>query len=142
MRHDLFNNTHAVRGYSPSAPTTDNTPIVSEIIPTKGYGSLVFFILTGSLADAGATFTVLVEDDDDVAFGTAAAVSDDLLQGTEALASFTQADDNKVFKIGYAGHKPYARMTITPAGNAGDAYIAILPVFGDPASAPTPNPPA
>lgn len=139
---DFFNNAHPVRGYSPAAPTTDNTAIVSEIASRKGYGSSTAFILTGSLADAGATFTVLVEDGDDSALADAAAVADAFLLGTEALASFTQADDNKVFKIGYVGPKEFWRVTVTPAGNAGDAYVAIVFVNGEPQIAPTPNPPA
>jgi len=138
---DLMNNVHLKRAISPVS-VSDDTAQVSQIIDTQGYNSLTFAILAGSLADAGATFTALVEHDDAAGFGTAAAVSDDELIGTEALASFNQGDDNKCFKIGYAGTKRYVRLTITPAGNASAALVAAVAILGHPAQAPTSNPPA
>ncbi len=139
---DLFNNIHPLRGLSPVAAGTDNTPYVSEIIDMKGYQSLTWVILIGANTDADATFTVLIEDGDDSALSDHAAVSDDLLLGTEALASFTFNDDNETRKIGYAGHKRYCRMTITPAANgAGNIFIAAVAILGHPALTPTPNPP-
>lgn len=142
-KFDLHNNINAKRGYSPvAAAQTDNTAMVSEIVDTRGYGSVEYLILTGSLADADATFTVLVEDGDASNLSDAAAVVDAELLGTEALAGFTFADDNKVFKIGYVGNKRYARVTITPANNTGNACVAGVWVLGNPVLAPTANPPA
>jgi len=141
MKHDLFNNIHPLRAISPAAATTDDTAWVGQIIDTQGFGSLTFLLQSGSLADADAVFAVLVEDGDDVALGDAAAVSDDLLQGTEALAGFTFADDNETRKIGYAGHKRYVRLTVTPANNTGNAFISAVAVLGHPRLAPTANPP-
>lgn len=108
---------------------------VSQIIDRAGYDSATFIIATGSLADAGATFTVLLEDGDEAALADAAAVADaDMIsQGTSAPetdASFTQADDNEVRVIGYRGLKRYLRLTITPAGNAADAYMSAVCVLG------------
>jgi hypothetical protein len=139
---DLMNNIHLARALSPVAAVTDNTPFVSEIIDTKGYDSLTFAILTGSLADADATFTVLVEHDDAANLATAAAVPDEQLVGTEALAGFTFAHDNACRKIGYRGNKRYVRLTITPANNSGNAFVAAVAILGHPAQAPTANPPA
>lgn len=139
---DLFNNIHPVRAVSPAAATTDNTAWVSEIIDRKGYHALTFLLLFGSLADADATFTVLVEDGDDAALADAAAVPDALLVGTEALASATFADDNEPRKIGYAGYKRYVRITVTPANNTGNAFLAIIALLGRPWIGPTINPPA
>ncbi|MBI1243768.1 MAG: hypothetical protein GC202_02090 [Alphaproteobacteria bacterium] len=137
---DLMNNVHPVRAISPVS-VSDDTALVSQIIDRKGYESLTFLIAMGSLADAGATFTALVEHDDDAALGSAAAVPDDMLVGTEVLASFNQGDDNETRKIGYIGDKRYVRLTITPAGNASAAVIAAIALLGHPAATPTPNPP-
>jgi hypothetical protein len=139
---DLFNNIHPARAISPQVAKTDNTPFVSQIIAMKGFQSLTWLIVTGSLADADATFTVLAEHGDDPALADAAAVPDDLLLGTEVLAGFRFDDDNKVRKLGYVGHKPYVRLTITPANNTGDAYVAAIALLGHPLMSPTPNPPA
>lgn len=140
---DLHNNIAPKRGISPvAAAQTDNTAIVSQIVDARGYESVEFLILTGSLADADATFTVLVEEGDASNLSDAAAVADSDLLGTEALAGFTFADDDKVFKIGYVGSKRYVRVTITPANNTGNACVAGVWLLGHPALKPTANPPA
>lgn len=137
---DMMNSIHPVRAISPVS-VSDTTAAVSQIIDTRGYDSLTFVILTGSIADADATFAVLVEHDDAAGFGTAVAVPDDDLVGTEVLAAFQFDDDNETRKIGYRGNKRYVRLTITPAANASAALIAAVAVLGHPAQAPTANPP-
>lgn len=140
---DLFNNIDLKRGLSPVAVAlADNTAQVSQIVdlaPTEG---AVFAFATGTLADGNATFVVLVESGDDSALSDAAATPDDQLLGTEALAGFIFSDDNKVFKIGVRpGYKRYARVTITPSGNTGDAPLAGLWITV-PKIRPAANPPA
>ena len=137
---DLHNNVHP-SGVAVTA-NADNTATVSGIINVAGYDSLEFLIATGTLADADATFTVLVEEGDDAALADAAAVADADLLGTEALASFDFSNDDSAFKIGYKGSKNYVRCTVTPANNASAAPIAIIPLQGHPNIAPTANPPA
>ena len=119
-----------------SAPPTDNTAVVSPIVDTRDYQSLLFIILTGSLADADATFAALLEESDDSGMSDANAVDDADMIGTEAGASFIFSDDNKQFKLGYIGNKRYVRLTITPAGNGSAAAIAIA-VVGAPHLKPT-----
>lgn len=138
---DLFNHIHPLRAISPAAATTNDTAWVSEIIDTKGFDSLTFVLQSGSLADADATFTVLVEDGDNSALSDNAAVADGFLLGTEALASFTFADDNETRKIGYTGPKRYVRLTVTPANNTGNAFISAVAILGYPMLGPTANPP-
>lgn len=135
-----MNNIHLARAISPVS-VADNTAAVSQIIDRRGYDSLTFAILTGSLADADATFTVLVEDGDAANLSDAAAVPDAELLGTEALAGFQFDDDNETRKIGYAGIKRYVRLTITPVNNASAALIAAVAILGHPSLAPTANPP-
>jgi hypothetical protein len=138
---DLHNNINLKRVISPVS-VADNTAQVGQIIDRQGYDSLEYVIATGSLADADATFTVLLEEGDVSNMSDAAAVADANLLGTEALASFIFSDDDKVFKLGYKGYKRYTRMTITPANNASAGLISVIAVLGNPANTPTVNPPA
>lgn len=129
------------RAISP-ASTADNTAAVSQIIDRRGFDSLVFAIATGSLADADATFTVLVEDGNAANLSDAAAVVDAELTsqtlGTapETAAAFTFAADDNVRSIGYVGSKRYVRLTITPANNASAALMSAIAILGHPAQLP------
>ncbi len=133
---DLHNQIKVSRALSPVS-TSDDTPLVTQIIDTKGYESLEFLIALGSLADSNATFTVLMEDGDDSGLSDHASVADENLLGTEALASFLAAsDDDSTKKIGYRGNKRYVRMTITPSGNGSAAVLSVVAVQGHPLAAP------
>jgi hypothetical protein len=138
---DLHNNIHVKRVISPVS-VADNTAQVGQIIDRQGFDSLEYVIATGSLADADATFTALLEEGDASNLSDATAVADTDLLGTEALASFIFSDDDKVFKLGYKGHKRYTRLTITPANNASAGLLTAVAVLGHPSVAPTANPPA
>ena len=137
---DLMNDVAIKRVISPVS-VADNTAQVGQIIDRAGYDSLTYVIATGSLADADATFTVLLEEGAAANLSDAVAVADVDLIGTEALASFIFSDDDKCRKLGYKGGKRYTRLTITPANNASAALIAAVAVLGHPLSAPAPNPP-
>lgn len=141
-QRDICNIIHPVPAVAPVAARTDNTAVVSAIVDTKGYNSCALLIITGTNTDANATFAVLIEDGNDSSLTDNAAVDDVDLNGTEALAGFTYADDVECRKIGYVGPKRYVRATITPSGNdSGNIFLAAIWLLGDPASAPTPNPP-
>jgi len=120
----------------------DNTPQVGQIIDKKGFESLTYLIALGSLADADATFTVLLEESDAANMDGAAAVADADLLGTEVLAGFQFDDDNECRKLGYIGAKRYTRLTITPVNNAAASLLSAVAVLGHPQIAPTANPPA
>lgn len=115
----------------PAAAVTNNTAFVSNIIDTAGFNSLTLVIVTGSIADADVTFTVLVEDGDNSALSDAAAVADAYLIGTEAGMAPLFSNDNTTCKIGYIGTKRYVRLTITPASNTGDIYLAGVSIQGN-----------
>ena len=138
---EMFNNINLKRVLSPVS-VADNTAQVGEVIDHQGLpvGCAVYVIATGSLGDAGAEFTTLLEESDASGSGFAAVADADLL-GTEALASFIQTDDNKCFKLGYKGIKRYTRLTITPTNNATAALIAAVCIT-KPLLGPTANPPA
>lgn len=127
MYKDLVSNFELRRAISPVS-IADTTAAVSQIIDMQGLSAMMFAILTGSLADADATFTVLVEEGDDSSLSDAAAVADVDLLSTEALASFAFDDDDSTKKIGYKGSKRYVRLTITPVANASAALLAAVAV--------------
>jgi hypothetical protein len=138
---DLHNNIGVKRVISPVS-VADTTALVGQIIDRQGFESLEYVIATGSIADADATFTVLLEEGDSATLTDAAAVADADLLGTEALAGFQFDDDDECRKLGYKGNKRYTRLTITPVANASAALVSAVAILGNPASAPTPNPPA
>lgn len=122
-----------------AAAGTDDTPLVSDIIDTQGYDSLFFAIMTGTLADVDADFTVLIEDGDDSGLSDNAPVDDIYLEPDESVASFTFAEDDSIRRIAYTGPKRYVRMTITPANNTGAAPIVAVAVLGRPHEQPQPS---
>ena len=123
--------------FPPTTITNANTATVSSIIDRAGFDSLTLAIVMGTLTDANATSTVLVEDGDNSALSDAAAVDDKYLIGTEAGAAPTFSDDNKVAKIGYKGPKRYVRVTLTPVANDAGAFpFAGVAILGKPGTAP------
>ena len=138
---DTVPKTKLVVSIPPVIPT-DNTAQVGAWIDRSGFDSLTFAILTGTLADADATFAVLVEEASAADQSDHAAVADgDMLSflagvAPETAASFIFSDDNATKKIGYIGGKQYVRVTITPAANASAAPMAAVAVLGHAAQAP------
>jgi len=115
---------------APAAAVMDNTATVSSIIDCQGYDMVTLAFVTGSNADADATVTALLEEGDDASLSDAAAVADaDMVtqdNGTapETAASYTYADDGEARAIGYIGTKRYIRLTLTPANNTGNHFVA------------------
>lgn len=128
MRDSIHNEKYLVA--IPPVVVTDNTAQVGAWIDRTGFDSVSFGFLTGTLADADATFTVLMEEASASDQSDHAAVADqDMLsqvEGTapETAASFTFANDNSASKIGYIGGKQWVRVTVTPAANASAAPLA------------------
>lgn len=132
---DLANNIDVRRAISPVSVGND-TAQVSQIIDMLGYRSLTFAIATGSIADADAYFSVLMEHSDSSDMSGSSAVADVDLIGTELSAEFRFDDDNETRKIGYTGSKRYVRMTITPSGNASAALLSAVAILGHPTQLP------
>lgn len=136
--HELHNNLKESVGLAPvAAASTDNTAQTTAIVDMKGYHSVEWYIITGTLADADATFAVTVTAGDAVDSESAptsitdsAAAATECLIGTLADASFTFAADGVVKKIGYTpakgAGKRFARLTVTPSNNTGNFPVAIL----------------
>lgn len=117
MNHDLYNTIKAVPSIAPQVQTNSDTAIVGAIIDHLGFNSSTYVVQTGTLTDANATTTFLLEESDDSGMSGAAAVADADLLGTEAGSAVTFANDGVTRKLGYRGRKRYTRLTITPSGN-------------------------
>jgi hypothetical protein len=137
---DITNGLDLKRAISPQAARTDNTAIVSTAADLLGYDGTMLAINIGANTDTNVTFAVLIEDSDNNS--SWAAVADEYLNGTEALAGFQFDDDNELRKIGYSGIKRYLRATITPSGNdSGNIFVSAEWVLRA-LRQPTANPPA
>jgi hypothetical protein len=128
---DLHNSYKYTLAIEPVAAATSNTAIVSNVIDTANFTGHEFVLITGTNADADATYTVLVEEGDTGTAGSTTlsdntAVADADLIGTEASASYTFANDATTKKIGYRGSKRYIRVTVTPANNTGNTFLAAV----------------
>lgn len=122
---NIFSKSILKTGVAP-VTITDNTAQVSAIIDTAGWGYLEWEIFTGVLADADVTAVVLVEGGNASNLSDAAAIADEDLQGTEADAAFTFADDSEVRKIGVKNLEfQYYRLTITPSNNTGSFPLCV-----------------
>ena len=141
MPQDLHNKLKVSRALAPVAATTDNTAYTSQILDTANYDSNEFAMLCGSIADADVTFTVLVEEGNNSGLSDNTTVAAADLIGTNAGTitagagdSLTPgfADDNTVRRIGYKGNKRYIRVTITPANNTGNLFLAAVWIQGNP----------
>jgi hypothetical protein len=121
---------------------SDNTAQVGTILDIAGYSEVTFNIIIGTIADADATFTVLLEEGDAADLSDAAPVADaDMVSQTTAVApevaaSWNFGDDSEVRKLGYVGAKRYLRLTVTPALNAGLADFLVYAVLGAGPSSP------
>lgn len=140
---DIMDNLDIKRAITPQAARTDNTAIVSQIVDLNGYDGCMFALNLGANTDTNATFAVLVEDGETANLADNQPVDDAYLNGLEANAGFTAADDdNKLKKIGYCGIKRYVRVTITPSGNdSGNIFLSAEWVLS-PLRRPAANPPA
>ena len=132
---DAVSRTQVKRVISPAAGAGDNTAQVGQIIDHQGYDAATYVIATGTIADADATFTVLLEEGDVSNLSDAAAVADaDMVSQTlgtapETAAAFDFSKDDQVRKLGYIGSKRYTRLTITPAANTGTWGIGAVCVL-------------
>lgn len=124
-----------------AAAVADNTAQVGAWIDRQGFDSVEYLIITGTLADADATFAVTMDHADLADHSDAAAVAATDVLGDLATAGFTFANDGVCRKVGYVGGKRYTRLTITPTNNAAAAPMAAIALLGDPDLAPTDNPP-
>lgn len=106
------------RAFAPVV-VTDDTPQVSQELDLQDAQGATLVMQYGTLSDANATTTLLLQESDTSGSGFTDVADRDLI-GTEAAASPIFSDDNKVAKLGYKGIKRYLKATLTPSGNTGN----------------------
>ena len=121
MHHDLYNTIKAAPSIAPQVQTNSDAAIVGAIVDHLGFNAACYVVQTGTLTDADATTTFLLEEGDAANLSDAAAVADADLIGTEAGSAVTFANDLVTRKLGYKGRKRYTRLTVTPSGNGAGA---------------------
>ena len=140
---DLASNVDVKRVISPVS-VADNTAQVGQVVDGKGFAGVTYLIATGSLADADATFTVLLEESNASGSGFAAVADADLV-GTEALAGLAAGartsgtGKNVTKRIGYKGKKRYVQCGVKSTATAG-TLVSVTAVLHSPLVAPTSNP--
>jgi hypothetical protein len=120
-----------------------NIALQSGLVDRKGgsggnFEALEFLIESGAIGTGAATFTTTVTHGDLANGSDQAAVASTDLLGTLAGASFTGANPNSAFRLGYIGARRYVQLTITIAANASPAFISALALLAAPAVLPTP----
>jgi hypothetical protein len=114
---------------------SDNTAQVGSIIDGQGFDRITYALQLGAIADADATFAVLLEESNASDMSGANTVADaDMISQTVGTAPLTAAgfkfdSDGQVRKLGYRGGKRYTRMTVTPAANTGAAVFAAMAIL-------------
>jgi len=129
MLRDLRNN---VGAEVLLAPAVQSATVNSADADVAGFNSLTFLIITGAIVSSG-NFTASIEDTDDEGASPDdhAAVTPEYLTGTlpTALAG------NTVYRIGYHGHKRFARVRLVK--NSGTSIACgVVAIQGHPNSAP------
>lgn len=131
MKIDMYHDLELRRGVSPVTQTNADTAIVSQVIDLANRAGCLFLLQYGTLSDADATSTVLLQESDNSDMSSPNDVADADLIGTEAAAAAIFSDDNKMAKLGYIGTKRYVRLTITPSGNnSGNFPVAVAVILG------------
>ena len=116
----------------------DNTSQVSNVVDTDGWEYVIADFVLGTLADVDATFTVLVEEANNVGMAGATPVADvNMVSQTDGIApeiaaSWNFGDDNEVRKIEILPTLQYLRITVTIANNTGNAFISQAWRLGSP----------
>ncbi|WND33956.1 hypothetical protein RI578_06465 [Streptomyces sp. BB1-1-1] len=124
MRHSLYNVALAKATLAPAAARTATATgtAVDRMTDEGGFRSALVVVNVGTVTDG--THTVVVQDSDD---GSSwAAVADEFLQGAEP--AITSANDERVFEVGYVGHRRYLRavVNVTGAPVTGGLYDAVI----------------
>ena len=125
---DSVNNLKAVIAVAVGSSTSDNTAITGATVDRLGFETVTFVLATGTLADADATFAVKLQHGSASDLSDATDVTDADLIGD--FSGFKYDDDNKVFKLGYAGAKRYVRIVVTPSSNSGAAPMCGVAILG------------
>lgn len=135
---DLFNNVKLSSALN-AAAIASNTTVNGAVIDTRGFDSLAFAIVSGTLTDG--TYTVKLQHGDllngsDMVDTVASEVH---TPNGAATIAFAATDDNVTKKIGYAQGKAikrYVRLVVTTTGVTTGGTLAAVAVQADAAVRP------
>lgn len=129
IRYDIQHNIPLVTASAPRGTSSDNTPITLPSATTgfdlQNFEAVNVLLVSGTLADADATFSVELRESD-ATNGTYAAIDDANLIALESTAGFTFAEDNAVKQIGVVPRRRFLRVVITPANNTGASEFSAI----------------
>lgn len=125
-QRDAHNSVEQKSALDIQAISTDTTT-VGNIIDLANVEAVEFFIAAGTITDG--LYAILLEHGDDSGLSDAAAVPDSQLLGTEALAAFGTADDDKVSRIGYIGDKRFVRLSLVSTATATGGTLGAVAVL-------------
>ena len=126
--HELHNNLNYSVGLAPAAAAaTDNTAQATGVIDMQGFQSCEVVIVTGTLADADATFAIAVTHGDAANLSDTASAPSECIMGD---SSFDFSADGAIKKVGIVpskgAGKRYWKVTVTPSNNTGNFPLAIV----------------
>lgn len=114
---DLYSNIKAVAAI---APAVQAASIDGAAIDLKGAGRAAFVLNTGAIVSAG-DFSAKLQESDTTTGGDFADVDSDFVD-SDAPATLEAAS---TYRLGYRGHKRYARIVLTKAGGTSIAAGAV-----------------
>lgn len=132
MENDLTSAISPDVAMTTQAITTDTTT-VGAIIDSKGFESLDFSVLSGTLTDGD--YVALLEDGEDSSLSDAATVATDFIIGT--LPVFALSDDDTVKHVGYVGKKRYVRLSLVSTNVTTGGTLSSVATKGHPKTRPT-----
>jgi hypothetical protein len=134
MEYDLHSMVKVVKGIGATDGQAAGASTVSAIIDTAGFESFEWLIDIGTVTTGD--FTLTLEEDDVVGFGTATAVPAANVVGADV--AIAAADDDQVRRIGIVGKKQFQRLTVVGI-NTPVADICVLGLLGNPVTKPVPD---
>lgn len=124
---DLYSNIQAVAALAPSVKSAS---VDGAAIDLKGVNRMAFALNTGAIVSSG-DFSAKVQESDTTTGGDFADVDASFLD-SDAPATLVA---NSAYRLGYRGHKRYARIVLTKTGGTSIAAGAVA-VLTDLANGP------
>ena len=121
METDLHTSIKVEKGIGATDGQAAGASTVSSIIDTVGFESFEWVIDVGTITTG--TFSLTLEEDDVVGFGTATAVPAANLLG--ASPTWIATDDDQVRRVGIIGKKRFQRLTLVGASTPVADFCAL-----------------
>jgi HAMP domain-containing protein len=123
---DIDSSYSVVKALTPSS-SSDTTALTGSIVDLASAGAVEIALSSGTLTDADATFTVVLQEGAASNLSDAATVAAGDIIGSVPAPAF--GDDDTVWKFGYKGSKRYIRLVVTPVGNTAAATFSAVAII-------------